>query len=245
MNSKITTIIFDYGGTLDTNGVHWSEKFWEAYQYFNIPISKEEFKNSYQYSEQNAQMIITPDSSLVETYVSQLYFQIKYLEKKNLLSGAFNSIIDELAEYCHRSVTNNIKKSKIIIEGLLNKYSLLVVSNYYGNLSTVLNEIGLKNYFTSIIDSKVVRIRKPDPKIFSLALNSVNSHPYETIVVGDSYTNDILPSKQIGCKTVWLKNKNWEIPTSTESADAIINSLDEIEETINRISNINRGEKNE
>ena len=28
---SIKGLIFDYGGTLDTNGIHWSEVLWEMY----------------------------------------------------------------------------------------------------------------------------------------------------------------------------------------------------------------------
>ncbi len=235
MSSKITTVIFDYGGTLDTGGIHWSEKFWEAYQYFKIPISKEDFGNAFVFSEKNVQTLIKPESSLRETYRAQLLQQMKYLENKNPLSGAYYAIIDKLVEYCHRSVINNVKKSKMILARLANDYKLGIVSNYYGNLVSVLNELGLKKYFSSIIDSKIAGVRKPDSKIISLAIDSINSNPEETIVAGDSYTNDISPSKQIGCKTIWLNVKSWEIPLDTKDADVIVNSFNKIEEAINKL----------
>ena len=30
--NKVKGIIFDYGGTLDTGGDHWSEVIWDAWQ---------------------------------------------------------------------------------------------------------------------------------------------------------------------------------------------------------------------
>ena len=29
---KIKGIIFDYGGTIDSNGLHWAEVIWKAYE---------------------------------------------------------------------------------------------------------------------------------------------------------------------------------------------------------------------
>ncbi|MEW6506760.1 MAG: HAD family hydrolase [Bacteroidota bacterium] len=235
MSSKITTMIFDYGGTLDTGGIHWSEKFWEAYQYFHVPVSKEDFRNAFVFSEKNVQNIIESESGLRETYRSQLFYQLQYFEKNNLLPGAYYTIIDKLVEYCHRSVMNNVNESKMILLRLASNYKLGIVSNYYGNLITVLNEIRLKKFFSLIVDSKNVGVRKPDSKIFSLAIESINSNPDETIVVGDSYTNDISPSKQVGCKTIWLNVKSWEIPLDIKDADIIINSFSNIEEAINKL----------
>ena len=42
--NNIKGIIFDYGGTIDTNGKHWAEVLWSRYKELNIPVSKEDFK---------------------------------------------------------------------------------------------------------------------------------------------------------------------------------------------------------
>ena len=49
--NKIEGIIFDYGGTIDSNGKHWAEVLWDAYQKVNVPISKEIFREAYVYTE--------------------------------------------------------------------------------------------------------------------------------------------------------------------------------------------------
>ena len=36
-------IIFDYGGTLDTRGDHWSEVIWKAYLHFGMGFSNVDF----------------------------------------------------------------------------------------------------------------------------------------------------------------------------------------------------------
>jgi putative hydrolase of the HAD superfamily len=52
--------------------------------------------------------------------------------------------------------------------------------------------------------------------------------PVETAVAGDSYGNDIVPAKELGCSTIWLKGKGWNEPENTGSADFIITSLIQI-----------------
>ena len=37
---NIDGIIFDYGGTLDTNGRHWANVLWEGYQHALIDINE-------------------------------------------------------------------------------------------------------------------------------------------------------------------------------------------------------------
>ena len=38
----IKGIIFDYGGTLDTRGDHWSEVLWQGYEHFGIGVADDE-----------------------------------------------------------------------------------------------------------------------------------------------------------------------------------------------------------
>ena len=46
-SDKIKGIIFDYGGTIDSNGMHWAEVIWMAYQAEEVPVSKEIFRSGY------------------------------------------------------------------------------------------------------------------------------------------------------------------------------------------------------
>lgn len=49
--SKVKGLIFDYGGTLDTGGDHWSEIIWDAYRQAGVAVSKPEFREAYVYAE--------------------------------------------------------------------------------------------------------------------------------------------------------------------------------------------------
>lgn len=231
-------LLFDFGGTLDTDGIHWSEKFFEVYMHFHIPVSKENFREAFVYSERTIANIIKPDFNLKQTLKTQITYQLEYLQKNNLVPEVFSFITDELTEYCYRTVIQNVEISKEILEQLAPEYLLAVISNFYGNVVTVLEELSLKKYFTSIVDSAVVGIRKPDPKIFEIALNELGVSPIDAVMIGDSYNNDIAPAKAIGCKTIWINNKGWDEQNENNRADIIIKSfkeLPQILETKNKV----------
>lgn len=221
-------LLFDFGGTLDTDGIHWSEFFWRAYQHFHIPVTKKDFKDAFVYSERKIPALIKRDFGLEETYKAQLNYQFVYLEKENLLSGFAFAIISDLSRFCLHQVLKNIETTKDVLAFLEKKYKLGLISNYYGNLETVLEETNLKKYFDAIIDSAVAGIRKPDQKIFELAFNKLNVEPKDTTVIGDSYKNDIEPAKQLDCSTIWINVAGWDEPGETGSADIIIKSLGEL-----------------
>ena len=49
----IKGIIFDYGGTIDTNSRHWAEVLWEKYVAHQIPVTKEAFREAYVFGERS------------------------------------------------------------------------------------------------------------------------------------------------------------------------------------------------
>ena len=52
----------------------------------------------------------------------------------------------------------------------------------------------------------------------------MHSH-HETVVIGDSFSKDIIPAKTAGCHTIWLKGEGWEESTDDSVPDAIITDL--------------------
>ena len=133
-----------------------------------------------------------------------------------------------LAEEAARLVTDYansyLQTNKPILEELSKRYPLLLVSNYYGNLRTIVTEAGLLPFFRSITDSTVVGIRKPDPAIWQHAFNANGLKPTEVVVIGDSTKNDILPALSLGCQVIKCCATDEDIPGDIPS----IHSLHEL-----------------
>jgi putative hydrolase of the HAD superfamily len=219
-------ILFDFGGTLDTNGIHWSEKFWEVYERIKLPVTKEQYEEAYVYAEGKVQSKIKVTDNFEAVLGSQISLQFEYLTKNMLLKDFLKeNLLNYVLEKCLRDVRESIEDSKIILERLKQKYFLGVVSNFYGNLVNVLNGFSIGEYFNVAVDSYTVGVKKPDPQIFKVALDRINVLPGNAVVIGDSYERDIQPAKVLGCKTIWLNGKSWQYPESTKDADVIIYSI--------------------
>jgi FMN phosphatase YigB (HAD superfamily) len=227
-------VLFDFGGTIDTDGIHWSEQFWDVYQQYGLPVSKQEYEKAYVFAENNMTGKIKPVDDFKTTLETQVRLQIEYLTKLGIMNGNNSyKTIKDLTGICYYTVDENIAKKKTLLESLSSNYSLGVVSNFYGNLEAVLREFTIRKYFSSIIDSEMAGIKKPDPQIFLKALQELDTVPNKAWVVGDSYERDIHPAKKAGCKTIWLDGKSWKRPDDIHEADFIINSLDELKDLIN------------
>jgi len=77
-------------------------------------------------------------------------------------------------------------------------YVLGVVSNADGRIAAALAECGLAPHFTTIIDSHVVGVEKPDARIFQLALAACGAQPAETMFIGDIYEIDVQGARNAG-----------------------------------------------
>lgn len=215
--------IFDYGGTLDTGGHHWGKVIWHAYERQQVPVSEAQFREAYVHGERTLgkNPIIQPDFTFRQTLEKKLQLQLEFLHQEDYLSP----LLDDL----YSRTQAETRKSREVLLRLKEQYPMVLVSNFYGNIQTVLGEFGLDGVFFQIIESAVVGVRKPDPRIFSLGVEALGLKPDEVVVVGDSIDKDIVPARQAGCHTVWFRGEGWtDDPVDESIPDRIITDLREL-----------------
>lgn len=79
-----------------------------------------------------------------------------------------------------------------------------VVSNSNGSVQQILEELGLASHLDFILDSAVVGVEKPDPRIFRLALEAARVTPEEAVYIGDLYSVDVLGARGAGLEAILL-----------------------------------------
>lgn len=77
-------------------------------------------------------------------------------------------------------------------------YRLGVVSNADGRVAAALDACGLAIHFSTVIDSHVAGVEKPDPRIFQLALDACDAAASETVYIGDIYEIDVQGAHNAG-----------------------------------------------
>lgn len=236
---EIKGIIFDYGGTIDSNGKHWAEVLWESYQNNKIPVTKEQFREAYVYGERYlaTNLVIMPEDNFQILLKKKVDLQIKYLVDNGYLrkGDKSESYIVAVSDQCYNFVRNLISEEKPVLVDLHKKYPMVLVSNFYGNVNAVLRDFGIFECFDSIIESAVVGVRKPDPAIFGLGVDELNMSAKEIVVIGDSHGKDIIPATKTGCKTIWLKGLGWEKDDENATADVVITNFMELKDVFQLI----------
>ena len=227
-------LIFDYGGTLDTGGQHWGQALWHAYERHHVPVTEAQFREAYVHAERTLgkNPIIRSDFTFRQTVEAKLRLQLEYLEEQcEGVTKYRQLLLDDLYERTKAETAHSCRVLEAMKERGL---PMVLMSNFYGNMPVVLREFGFDGLFLKVIESAVVGIRKPDPRIFLLGVESLGLKPEEVTVVGDSLDKDIIPALKAGCQAVWLRGEGWTpVPHVGDNPHCeTIDSLDELLEMI-------------
>jgi len=113
------------------------------------------------------------------------------------------------AEYVGNAIPMN-RAREVVLE-LKKRYKTGLITNgktaiQYGKI----DRLGIRDDFDLILVSEEAGIKKPDPRIFELALERLRLQAEECIYVGDHPVNDMEGASQIGIGGIWMKvNQPW------------------------------------
>jgi putative hydrolase of the HAD superfamily len=228
-HSHCRAILFDFGGTLDSDGEHWLDRFYELYEQAGLDLSRADIKRAFYHADQlccgDPQVASMGLRLLMRHHV---HLQFAEMNLKDLVKQ--NEMVDRFCSKTEWALRRNAE----LLKRLRSLYRLGVISNFYGNVETLCREAGLADSLEVILDSVEVGLSKPDPEIFRIALKRLEVAPAQAIFVGDSYERDIFPAQQLGVRTIWIKGPNPRIPENAEPADYEISSLLELESIVIR-----------
>lgn len=236
--NKINTIIFDYGGTLDTDARHWAHVLFEGYQHAGIPVGEADFRDAYVYGERALAKapIVQPEDDFHTVLLKKVDQETICLRDKGIWTPSEaerRQYVTAVADYCNAYVERNMEVTRRVLSKLSPIYNMVLVSNFYGNINAILRQYRLDHFFSAVIESAVVGVRKPNPAIYQMGVDAAHCPAEEVLVVGDSYGKDMVPAKQVGCHAVWMRGEGWSKEEVDETLpDAIIYHLPELLEVL-------------
>ena len=235
----VKAILFDYGATLDTFGQHWGIVIWHGYEHLGIPVTEAQYREAYIYGERalGSKEIIRKTDTFLTTLKVKIDLQFDFLRGSGAWLPELAERTDALVEYLYSGLQRNMSHTRSVLSKLREKgIPMALVSNFYGNVETVLEEMQLRDFFCDVIESAQVGIRKPDSRLYALGVEALRKNVLpqqiqesEILVVGDSISKDILPAKSLGCKTAWFKGEGWKKePVDETIPDFVISDLQEL-----------------
>jgi putative hydrolase of the HAD superfamily len=197
----VRTILFDMGGTLDGEGLHWLDRFVELYRNFGVEVPRESIRNAFDEAERKSMVdetIATSDlRQMIELHVR---WQLAHLGLTD--PRLEHDLIEGFITPVRKAAAANVG---LLADLVTRSFELGVVSNGCGNVGRLCVDLGYAPFLSLIVDSRCVGFFKPDPAIFIYAAGKLGRDPGDVMMVGDSFDRDVRPAKGIGMKTAWLE----------------------------------------
>jgi putative hydrolase of the HAD superfamily len=117
-------------------------------------------------------------------------------------------------------------------------YPMCIVTDAHSRDATMrLEKCGLLPYFIGMVSYDMVRVKKPAPEPFTTALEMMQAHAGETLLVGDSIRRDIEPCSLLGIRTVYARyGDRFASDRHNSGADFTIEGMDELTGILDRIN---------
>jgi HAD superfamily hydrolase (TIGR01549 family) len=213
------SVLFDYGGTLDSDGSTWLERFYLIYRENGVNAARDRFDRAFYDADDG----LARRHSLAGLDLEQtLRLQVRAVLEA--LAPDRTDLTDTIARRFAEDSRRQFRVLKPVLERLSGRYRLGIVSNFYGNLDGIISREGLRGYFSVVADSGVLGVEKPDPEIFLHAARALESRPEDCVMVGDSVPRDIKGAAAAGMRKVLVCSRpqapdagqDWTVRTVAE-----------------------------
>jgi putative hydrolase of the HAD superfamily len=193
-----SVLLFDFGGTLDSDGLAWRERFFRVWSDEVGTPDRARFDRAF----------YSADDELVGTVPRELPLS----ETVARLGRGLASRLETDPAAADRAAGRFARETLAVLAGraellarLGSTYRLGIVSNFYGNLLAACEEAGIRPHFSAAIDSVDVGCVKPDPRIFRAALDALGVEPGQALFVGDSPERDMAGARALGMAHVLVR----------------------------------------
>jgi putative hydrolase of the HAD superfamily len=196
-DAKSEALLFDFGGTLDADGIAWKERFFALVADAGVSVDRARFDQAFYAADDALVGRLPHDLSLAQT-VQRLSIDLA----RGL--GGDSALARRIGTRFLDDSVAKLAANARILEKLSERYRIGIVSNFYGNLEAICAGTSIGPYVDAAIDSETVGATKPDPRIFQAALDALSTSSDHAVFVGDSLPRDMEGARKMGMRHVWL-----------------------------------------
>jgi putative hydrolase of the HAD superfamily len=176
----------------------------EVYREAGVEPDEERFIDAELHARTRLSQRVEEGGTGTERHVWQDYF-VTLLRRSGVPEEALADVGDRLkAEHEREHLWTHVESgTREALEELLDGgYRLGVISNADGRVEEVIRSVGLRDLVEFVVDSHVVGVEKPDPRIFRAGIRQLGLKPAECLYVGDLYPVDVLGARGAGMEAL-------------------------------------------
>ena len=198
---QIKGVFFDLYGTLlmygdlTTAWTEWQRAFYERLLECGLTLPETSFAlHCDDFFERPEPQFPEDHLTVLERRIKALSIELGLTLNNNELEKTAVAIVNAWQQYVSLD-----PDTLPVLHALKAQKSLALISNFDHPpyVHSLLSALGLAEYFDSIVISGDVGVKKPDPRIFSFALQQTQLQPHEVVYVGDS-TVDVQGARAAG-----------------------------------------------
>jgi putative hydrolase of the HAD superfamily len=134
--------------------------------------------------------------------------------------------IDRIAQEYIDSLTENnhlFDGTLEVLEYLNKKYKLHVITNGFAHVQVKkLNNANLSAYFSTVTNSEMAGVKKPNPIIFEYALNLANAKKENSVMIGDSIEADVLGALDVGIEAIFFNENKISVANNIKQINHLL-----------------------
>lgn len=208
LTKEVEAVFFDFGDTLATLEPSKEELFVKSARVAGLKLEVEAVRRAYQIVDFHHKY----SSVHVKDRADFYYHYNKLLCEALGISSHFPRFHSELAtNFQEAKQWKLFREVPEVLHNLRNQgITLALVANWDSHLTSLVEQLGIREAFSANISSEIAGVEKPDPAIFlhaaaELSL-SVTTDP--VLYVGNEYRADVLGARSAGLIPVLIDRKN-------------------------------------
>jgi HAD superfamily hydrolase (TIGR01549 family) len=224
----IEAVIFDLGNTLLFFDGQWPQVFAQADQDVavhlmdhGLKLDAEEFQRDFRkrlnayYLQRDSEFIeLTTNYVLASTLVDYGYPEVPDEVLRDALEKLYR------VSQAHWHAEDDAQETLEYLKSSGFKMGIISNAGDDADVQTLVNQSGLRPYFDFVLSSAACGIRKPNPRIFEIALEHWDLPANRAVMVGDKLGADILGAQNAGMAGIWLTRRA-DIPSNRDHGDTI------------------------
>uniref|UniRef100_UPI0037511C42 YjjG family noncanonical pyrimidine nucleotidase n=1 Tax=Flavobacterium sp. TaxID=239 RepID=UPI0037511C42 len=110
-----------------------------------------------------------------------------------------------------------------VLDYLISKYKLHIITNGFAEVQyKKLKNSGISEYFSSVTNSEMAGVKKPNAKIFEFALSLANASKESSVMIGDCIDADVQGALSFGMEAIHFNENRIEIPIHINQVNNLI-----------------------
>lgn len=219
-------LLFDLDNTLIDFSFAEKHGLQQIYQtYFSHCISSHEFEQCFRTINKQLWHLVEQKQVAIEHLHPQ-----RFKSLTATIKVAFDAMeiahtyAQTLGEYSHW-----YPGTKEILLNLKKNYAIGIVTNGITQVKQIqYSKLEIATLCDSFLVSEVLGIAKPDKAIFDLALQQLNAHAHEVLMIGDSLSSDYQGAINAGLDFCWVNKETHLLPPTFPAPKYIIQSVTEL-----------------